>query len=83
MRAMPKIHRGWCSVARRTIGRVLLGRRIRLVVFCRANDGQLQSLTDGVVDVGYARTMTEDAAIGSVRDARTVAENAAGIRAVQ
>jgi hypothetical protein len=43
----------------------------------------LQGLTYGVVDVGYAGLMAEDAAIGAVRDARTMPKHAAGIRTVQ
>ena len=32
------------------IGGILLGRRTRFVAFCPANNGQLQSLPDGVID---------------------------------
>ena len=68
------------QVMRRTITRLFLVGR---VVFRPAENSQLQRLADGVVDIGYAGLTTEDAAIGAVRDARTVTEHAARIRAVQ
>ena len=39
------------QVVRRMIGGILLGRRSRLVAFCPANNGQLQSLPNGVIDI--------------------------------
>jgi len=71
------------QVMRRASARLLPGRHVGRGVFCPTDDGQLQGLTYGVVDVGYAGLMAEDAAIGAVRDARTAAKHAAGIRTVQ
>ena len=64
------------QVIRRGIDGLFLGTRVGRAGFRAAEDGQLQGLADGVVDIGYAWLAVENAAIGAVRDARTVPEHA-------
>jgi hypothetical protein len=59
---------------------ILDGGRWRRVI--GAFDGQLKILSKRIHDVGDARMMVEHAAERVVRDAGTVAQDAAGIRAV-
>jgi hypothetical protein len=65
------------------IGIVVFGRDITLIPFIAAFDCQPQILPDGIVDIRYAGMMTEDAAERAVRNAWPVAEDTAGIRAVE
>lgn len=65
------------------IGIIVSGTEITVILFIVAFDCQAQILSDGVINIGNAGMMTEDAAECAVRNAWPVAEHTAGIRAVE